>query len=91
MGYFVDTASSYVNLIVDMLTVTLGEAAPGAAPTPRKRSPWRPPWMGRQGKLPTWTASRRRVLPGYRFPYTDALNKVYKVLSNANSVITHVG
>ncbi len=66
------TPSSFVNLIVDSITWTLGGAAPGVAPTPQKRSPWRPPRTGRQGKLPLWTAGRCRVLR-YLSPYRDLL------------------
>jgi hypothetical protein len=44
---------------------SLGEAAPGAAPTPRQRGPWRPRWTSRQGRLPTWKASPRRERPWY--------------------------
>ncbi len=44
------------------------EAAPGVAPTSQKRGPWRPPRMGRQGRLPFKKASLRREIPPVLFP-----------------------
>ncbi len=81
------TPSPYADRIVYLITWTLGEAAPGAAPTPRKRSPWRPPRMGRQGKLPFWTAIRCRGFLWYLLPY---LNMINTRTSLARSMASHL-
>ncbi len=55
--------------------VSCGGATPGAELTPRKRGPWRPHRMGRQGRLPNWKASPRREILGYlQQPYMYVLD-----------------
>ncbi len=46
--------------VVNLLDVTSGRAALGAAPSPQKRGPRRPPRTGRRGRLPIKLANPRR-------------------------------
>jgi hypothetical protein len=64
---------SMVNIVLD----TGGGAAPGAAPTPQKRGPWRLLWMSRQGRLPTSKAPPRR---GFRRYLVNYMHELYAVL-----------
>ncbi len=63
--------------------MTCGGEALGAAPTPRKRGPWRPPRMGRQGRLPFWTASLRRAILVYHFPCMNIVDAEFQNLGNS--------
>ncbi len=67
-------ALPYVADMVYLLLMTFGGEAPSAVPTPQKRGPWRPPRMGRQGRLPNLTASLRRAIPMNHLPYRYIVN-----------------
>ncbi len=69
---------------MNLLLMTCGGAAPSAAPTPQKRGPWRPHGMGRQGRLPSWTASLRRAIPRYLLPYKKFVNALCRFLVTLN-------
>jgi hypothetical protein len=57
------TPSPYVGRIGCFIIAGIGEAAPGAAPTPQKCSPQRPPRTGRLRVMPDLTAPPRRGPP----------------------------
>ncbi len=60
-AYFVNTVfrGSFVGGVEYFLDMTLGRAAPGVAPSLRKRGPRRPPRTGRRGRLPIKLADPR--------------------------------
>ncbi len=64
------------DVTVNFVVAFGGGAAPGVAPTPQKRGPWRLLATSRQGRLPTSRAPPRRGIPRYQVHYKNFLNAV---------------
>ncbi len=74
-------ANPFEGHVTEIIDTSWRGEAPGAVPTLRQRGPWRPLWTGRQGRLPSWTASLRRGFPSYLTVYRNIDDTACQFLS----------